>query len=607
MELPRDLKLLFVPWLEDESIRLALTGSKMGHTLSRAAENLKRHPGPVIDQKALRSVKGIGPKIVENLAAKLSKHCKETGVVDIPEFLREVSSVPKPKRRHSDVEKELEQSFDEESAPKKTRKARTYIPKKHSGGYAMLLALLKYDLRLTGMLRDELSRKASPFCTATFDSNALTKEFYSAWNSMKTLINKGLVKSAGRPVYYYLTEEGRELAESLACVSEEFPEKDPVPASDILPAELTEKKNQTCNQKTRDNPPIENPLDGLWDTPPRPSFKSNVSHQTRAFAPLSGTAPEPLVPSFTSTSPCVYQSFGSTRYTTWRSDDYTVKLLVDNREIRSMGQRDYFTKKLKELGIDCDSTQLTVGDCLWVAEHKNGEKCVLDFILERKRLDDLALSIRDGRFSEQKTRLKRTGIQNCFYLIEEIASLQVTQMIEAIQTAISMTMTTSKFFVKRSKDADDTIWFLARLTQTIIKAYQGKPLLVLKPSNIRTQMLYLEILQNFRTEYPQAECVYNYDIFLSVMAKSDCTTVREMFIRMLMTIRGVSLDKAVVIQKRFQTPRRLLEFYHTEHKDAEEKVKTQLLKNIFGTEVGNKKIGPALSAKIYETWGKISY
>ena len=43
---------------------------------------------------------------------------------------------------------------------------------------------------------------------------------------------------------------------------------------------------------------------------------------------------------------------------------------------------------------------------------------VLDFIVERKTADDLAASILDGRYEEQKFRLKNCGINNVTYLVE---------------------------------------------------------------------------------------------------------------------------------------------------------------------------------------------
>jgi crossover junction endonuclease MUS81 len=43
---------------------------------------------------------------------------------------------------------------------------------------------------------------------------------------------------------------------------------------------------------------------------------------------------------------------------------------------------------------------------------------LLDFIVERKTADDLAASIMDGRYEEQKYRLKTSGLSNVIYLVE---------------------------------------------------------------------------------------------------------------------------------------------------------------------------------------------
>ena len=50
--------------------------------------------------------------------------------------------------------------------------------------------------------------------------------------------------------------------------------------------------------------------------------------------------------------------------------------------------------------------QLPVGDALWIARHKQLKyEYVLDFIVERKRVDDLWHSIKDNRYKQQKLRL----------------------------------------------------------------------------------------------------------------------------------------------------------------------------------------------------------
>lgn len=50
--------------------------------------------------------------------------------------------------------------------------------------------------------------------------------------------------------------------------------------------------------------------------------------------------------------------------------------------------------------------RLPVGDGIWIARHRNDQQeYVLDFIVERKKVDDLRQSIRDNRYKDQKLRL----------------------------------------------------------------------------------------------------------------------------------------------------------------------------------------------------------
>lgn len=47
-----------------------------------------------------------------------------------------------------------------------------------------------------------------------------------------------------------------------------------------------------------------------------------------------------------------------------------------------------------------------MGDGIWIARHKYlRNEYVLDFIVERKKVDDLRHSIRDNRYRDQKMRL----------------------------------------------------------------------------------------------------------------------------------------------------------------------------------------------------------
>ena len=80
-------------------------------------------------------------------------------------------------------------------------------------------------------------------------------------------------------------------------------------------------------------------------------------------------------------------------------------------------------------------------------------------------------------------------------------------------------------------------------------------------------------------------------------------TVKELFILMLMTIKGCSLEKAIVVQNRFSTPKKLLDYYHQQNAHTPLEAKKQLMVEEFKTQVGNKKIGKVLLEKIYDIWG----
>lgn len=91
---------------------------------------------------------------------------------------------------------------------------------------------------------------------------------------------------------------------------------------------------------------------------------------------------------------------------------FKVILLVDTRELAGSKQdRTAFVRLLGQAGVEAEQKMLPLGDMVWVARriHPDGsdtgeEDIMLDAIVERKRLDDLAKSITDGRYTEQKVR-----------------------------------------------------------------------------------------------------------------------------------------------------------------------------------------------------------
>lgn len=114
----------------------------------------------------------------------------------------------------------------------------------------------------------------------------------------------------------------------------------------------------------------------------------------------------PLVESSTSTEAQNLPDFDPSKAIVFPAGSYEIFLVLDTREIESKSNRDRFAEKLADKGVNLQTRALRLGDVCWVARRLDGiggeeDECVLDYVLERKRLDDLCSSIRDGRYNEQ--------------------------------------------------------------------------------------------------------------------------------------------------------------------------------------------------------------
>ena len=114
--------------------------------------------------------------------------------------------------------------------------------------------------------------------------------------------------------------------------------------------------------------------------------------------------------------------------------------------------------------IKLETRNLPIGDII-VCDDDGTEK----IIIERKTLNDLAASIRDGRYIEQSFRLNNTNLHNhnIFYLLEgDIHTYKsskygrpVTK--EALLSAMTTTTYTKGFSIYRSADlAESALWIL---------------------------------------------------------------------------------------------------------------------------------------------------
>jgi hypothetical protein len=110
---------------------------------------------------------------------------------------------------------------------------------------------------------------------------------------------------------------------------------------------------------------------------------------------------------------------------------YDVVLVLDTRENKtktyaSFQERDWMLERLYSRGIKAETRVLELGDFCWMAKPKGaaagqGEEIMLDFVIERKAIDDLKISIHEGRFEEQKvSNEQQVGLQVCFSFVSPV-------------------------------------------------------------------------------------------------------------------------------------------------------------------------------------------
>lgn len=549
---------------------------------NRVLDKLRKFDQPIGDPKTLRLIPYVGEKTVQSLTKQLRQHCETTGI----EF---------PKQ----FEEKQREAVTTDQPPLKKRKRKEYIPKHRSGGFAILIALYLGDKQRVGLSREEIIKRASPYSDKSFSTG--TNDFYSAWSLIKVLVSNEVVDFSGRsPKVYYLTDEGMELAKKLVGTLEdgETEGKDIDISYDnhVMVSEDEEEKEQEG--------------DGMPDSP---ILSQNVLSQ----GVLSQNVLSQSVLSQSGASQSAFQSaasaasdrlYNSTHYDVWPENEYEIILIIDTREIKSLLERDFFNKRLSALNVACDTRALTVGDVLWIARHiTTGKEVVLDYICERKKFSDLVLSIKDGRFQEQKNRLKKTGMSHLYYVVEE-SGIESGDNMESVKTALAMTMTASHFYLKKFRDIDESILFLASITEVIKESLSKTRLIVLKPRTLDSQSDYTNLLLQFKLKFENRstkyKCVHKFSVFQELMAKTEMMTVKEAFILMLMAIRGVSLERAITIQSRFKTPSQMIKFYNVGNRELGVEGKKLLMMNEFKDQVGNKKIGKVVLESIYKVWGQ---
>eukprot|EP01018_Ginkgo_biloba_P030574 Gb_35212 [translate_table: standard] len=263
------------------------------------------------------------------------------------------------------------------------------------------------------------------------------------------------------------------------------------------------------------------------------------------------------------------------------AESYDVVLILDDREqfgrdARGVNSRQKVADRLfTQFQINVEIRRLPVGDALWIARHKQKEEeYVLDFIIERKKVDDLCHSINDNRYKDQKLRLMRCGIQRLIYLIEGDANL--TDASESIKSASFSTEILHGFDVQRTRDLTDTVRKYGNLTHAITD--------------------YYNMVGCMSKDEKSRKCL-SFDEFVNKCHELEKETVSDVFGVQLMQVPQVTEDVALAVLDRYPTLRSIAQAYS--RLEGNLSAQEQLLKDI-PIRNQNKLIGGIISKNIYK-------
>ncbi|KAJ7533191.1 hypothetical protein O6H91_13G036900 [Diphasiastrum complanatum] len=459
------------------------------------------------------------------------------------------------------------------------------------------------------------------------------KDWYSGWSSMKTLVSRGLVVRSSCPAKYMLTEEGKQAAHE--CITRaglatdddirqssqnEFSLKtcttvirngDEVSVSSLHVKELqvmaSNSKASNLESKLKENNVKRKVQSDLTIS------KKRSSTVARAFLEFSvqSTVKEslikrPLLPCLSQRPLLDRQHSGLVECDNLMktrsnerildtdslvipplkigerfSDIYDVILLLDDREHftkanKGLNYKPNFANRLRsQYQVEVEIRHLPIGDATWIARDKFHEtEYVLDFIVERKAVDDLWTSIKDTRYKQQKLRLMRCGLKRLIYLVEGDPNL--CEAAESIKTATLTTEILEGFDVQRTRDVYETISRYGDLTNAISKRYG------------------IEI--GTMGNKDQRLCK-TYDQFREHCNDLEKETISDVFGVMLMQVKLVTEDIALAILERYPTLISLAQSYSQLEGDIT--AQEQLLGRIrFRNK--NKEVGSVVSKNIYK-------
>ncbi|XP_061461816.1 crossover junction endonuclease MUS81 isoform X2 [Rhineura floridana] len=541
---------LFTRWLQEWRDQAAERGRvRSQRAYERALSSLLKYPLPLRSGREARILQYFGEQICHQLDEQLERHrCAQdgtawTGLQTPPSFRKEqedaeplsgkglsAGDIPELQPALCPTEPDQNQGqLIKKKQPPSRQRARRYLPDPRSGAYAILVALYQDSTNPHSrgyLTKPELQRAAQPLCDKSFFlADPGSKN--TAWSAVSSLLRRELVLKTNIPARYSLMEAGLTLAQELTALKEPKEKDSTSPAAgarEPLPLLEGDIEDRQCSERS----------------------DQGTSSESSCGEPRADL----LKPQFT-----------------FHPGDFNVILCVDFIETTGgpTSRKQDLVSELQRNNVPFSIRKLHIGDFLWVARESvssfagqlhapTARELVLDYVVERKRMPDLCGSIIDGRFREQKFRLRQCGISHPIYLVEDSGSVQHLSLPEkTLQQAMTNTQVVDGFFVKRTRDLRESAAYLTLMTRHLTRLYGSKTLLSCTKE---------ELEQERPLQPSDGSCrLLTFAEFNEGAVKNKAQTVSEVFARQLMQISGISGEKAAAILERYKTPASLLAAY----------------------------------------------
>ena len=491
--------------------------------------------------------------------------------------------------------------------------AAMYLPKAHSGNWAVLLALGRETARpgdgsgaAEFLFKQQIFDRCGDLSKHPFDvpargGNASGRQYYSAWSSVnkKLITAKGYIQKRSIPAKLSLTAKGWLAVDAL----------------EALAGGCQSSGSCTCSTgaRPRASAGVSASSSG------RPSAPSRGGHaaaaRVQAHRPASASASRAATASAPSgeghraildfVRQAAASAGASAQAASWPLPAHTAQLpaslelimLLDTREMG--GNRkdpDKLKNELGKLNVNLQVRQLSVGDMLWIVRPRGSSdnsdvEFVVGAVVERKSAADLKSSHLDMRGKEQKKRLMECGLPHVTYCIEGTLSLESDG--GKLETHLMHTLFQG-IAVRRTASLADTAQYLASYTRYLEASFAATLSAGRLPSDDARALA--------------DACPMTYPEFQVRSEKDRNVTISTIFARQLLQLPSWGATRAEAVLKQYQTAAGLMDAYARLGDD--EAAKRNLLKSIGTVKVdgsaGNK-VGPAASKAAFDFFCATAY